>query len=438
MIPEHTPDYNTFDIHLNIIDKKKMKELNLDITDLLIVRWFYNWYTYHKMLKEIEGGVPYYWVNYSAVVREFDIAGITSVSGARRRLLRLCGEEGNDIATPLLKRITRNYKAYSSQVFFHLDEALFFSIVSYGHIGSGVLPLEIEEELGTTQQDKAIEVPVEALANLITPETIAFIDKGLSFNSQFSKPRINLTEPSKALMNIQTYREELLDGTFVQKHQNQLPSNLRSVVLPSLTEDDILSRMAGVKLANKIGIGDYFLSYNHNTKSYSSMFISYMSKATKDNAPAPAPKAVVTEVKTSGMHPKAIVYMSDGQKEAHRKLGVTDMNTVARVADIVYTWYDSYPNIVKTWYEQNTGKKLMYNMKNFMEAWKERVGKTADEFYKNVVPFDTNNYQWLLFARYMWKHSNVLLHNKLSCAIIQSNDGAWYWVDYNSLRKDIG
>jgi len=433
MTTEYNPDYNIFNINLNIIDKKKMKELNLDIIDLLILRWFHNWYTHYKMLKEVEGGTEYYWVNYSAVVREFDIGGITSISGARKRLLRLCGEEGNDIATPLLKRITRNYKAYSPQVFFHLNEPLFFSVVSRGNIGSGIKPPEIDEELSGAPIVE--EVPVEESSEGITPETLSFIDNVLSRNPQFSKPRINIQEPSKTLVNIQNYRMELLDGTFMERHRKQLPVSLREVVLPVIAEEDILSIMGSLKLSSKMSISDYFLSYNNNTKAWNSMFISYMSKATKSVTPPAAP---VSEVKTTGMHPRAVAYIgNERQVEAHKKLGVTDIGAVARVADSIYSWYEDHPNAVKGWQEYMHPKNLMWAMKNFMEPWKEKTGKSADDFYKTLSPFDTSNRSWTLFARYMWKHSNVLLHNKLSCPMIQDNEDAWYWIDYKALRVDI-
>jgi len=433
------PRSNRFLICIAVNDREKMLAHNLDTTDIMILRWMYDWYTTRSdMEKKMFDGEMYYWISNNAVVTNFTTSGITSVAGARKRLLRLCGEEGNEsVPTPLLKRKVQYSEKYGQITMYHLNEPLFFSITARSYIGDDTEPLTIEEEFNSIPQDKAIEVPAEEPSNCITPETISFIDKVLSLNSQFSKPRINLTDPSKALMNIQTYRQELLDGSFIQRHQNQLPANLRSVVLPTLTEADLLARMAGVKLTNKIGIGDYFLSYNHNTKSYSSMFLSYMAKATKDKSPVQAPKALVTEVKTTGMHPSAVAYMNDKQKEAHAKLGVTDIGAVARVADSIYSWYEDHPNSVKGWQEYMHPKNLLWAMKNFMEPWKEKTGKSADEFYKTLSPFDTSNRSWTLFARYMWKNSNVLLHNKLSCPVIQDNEDAWYWIDYKALRVDI-
>jgi len=132
------PAHNTFNIDLQIIDKKKMKALHLDIIDILLLRWLYDWSVVGALHKEVQDGLDYYWLNQKAIAKEFDIAGIRSVAGVRKRLLRMCGGLGNATPTPILAYTIS--KSYESQLLFHLDESILFSIISRGHLGGGLGP----------------------------------------------------------------------------------------------------------------------------------------------------------------------------------------------------------------------------------------------------------------------------------------------------------
>lgn len=65
-------------------NQKVALNLNLDITDLLILRWFIDFYHSEKMVKMNVDGEEYVWVSYSKIIQDMPILNMQKVALARR------------------------------------------------------------------------------------------------------------------------------------------------------------------------------------------------------------------------------------------------------------------------------------------------------------------------------------------------------------------
>lgn len=70
-------------------NQKKAIELGLDLDDLLILRWFIDFYHSGNMLKVMVNQKEYVWVNYSKLIEDIPIIGIKKDS-VYRKLKNLC------------------------------------------------------------------------------------------------------------------------------------------------------------------------------------------------------------------------------------------------------------------------------------------------------------------------------------------------------------
>ena len=71
-----------------VVDKKgKEKEIKVDCTDLLILRWFVDFYP--NMMKVEIGGIQYAWVKYSAILKDLPLLDIKK-QALSDRLNKLC------------------------------------------------------------------------------------------------------------------------------------------------------------------------------------------------------------------------------------------------------------------------------------------------------------------------------------------------------------
>lgn len=69
--------------------QKKAIELGLDVTDLLIIRWFVDFYSSNKMVKINVGDKVFVWVNYSKIIEDIPIINMKK-DMIYKRLKKIC------------------------------------------------------------------------------------------------------------------------------------------------------------------------------------------------------------------------------------------------------------------------------------------------------------------------------------------------------------
>lgn len=69
--------------------QSKAIELNLDMIDLMVLRYFIDFKDTEEMVMEIVNNKPYYWVQYDSIIKAIPIIGISNKIALRRRLKKL-------------------------------------------------------------------------------------------------------------------------------------------------------------------------------------------------------------------------------------------------------------------------------------------------------------------------------------------------------------
>ena len=70
-------------------NQEKALELGFDVEDLLIIRWFVDFYSSSKMIKMNVGDKTYAWVNYSSVIKDIPILNMKKDT-LSRRMKKIC------------------------------------------------------------------------------------------------------------------------------------------------------------------------------------------------------------------------------------------------------------------------------------------------------------------------------------------------------------
>lgn len=70
-------------------NQEKALELGFDVEDLLIIRWFVDFYSSSKMIKMNVGDKTYAWVNYSGVIKDIPILNMKKDT-LSRRMKKIC------------------------------------------------------------------------------------------------------------------------------------------------------------------------------------------------------------------------------------------------------------------------------------------------------------------------------------------------------------
>ena len=77
---------------LSILDyhQKIAVAYELDMNDLILLRWFVDFRNTDRMVEEIFEGITYYWVKYEKVIEDLPIWKISNKIALRRRFKKLC------------------------------------------------------------------------------------------------------------------------------------------------------------------------------------------------------------------------------------------------------------------------------------------------------------------------------------------------------------
>ena len=84
---------------------------NLDMNDLLLLRWFVDFKNTDRMKLMIIEGKPYYWVNYEKAIEDLPILKINNKIALRRRFKKLC--DCNVLEFHLEKNIKGTFTYYT-------------------------------------------------------------------------------------------------------------------------------------------------------------------------------------------------------------------------------------------------------------------------------------------------------------------------------------
>jgi hypothetical protein len=409
-------------------------------------------------------GRTYYWVSPRALLPLCALYGYNATRTIHNHLNRLCGyevetgvyEEFKVEDYPLMKVTLNASKAGyrgSKQTFYAIREEAMGTLISNLEV-MGTSPfVEAFERTEETPDEPPVQVE-----GAIYPTTVSFIEAVLEANQDtFTAPRINVSAPTKALSQLQEYLDALLDGSFMTRYADLIPSQYKGMALPEYNVDTLVKCMSGVRLnGRKMGMADYFLNYNFATKQWHSMFLTYVKKASPTISSTPvARKEATPSVNTPPIKeektakplsvPKDITDWIESKKRMNEWDGIlsrshTSLNNLLKVSNDIWEWYEAYPEVMQSRLGIGNYTKWFIILRRMIDFVHEGHAEHAKikNFWTEVRPYDTSNRAWLMFARWVYHSLQApVLAKSYDDPYITQETGSWNYVDWKLLTPDI-